>query len=238
MFNRGNAVFVHDTLLKSIEKRVADKQRKEHVLELMQTAEDALKAMTKRRDRYLEAFSGAVKDRTTTVKELSFLGNALLSALQSSRDSFAEVRVEAQALVTEEEWQAILGDASEQSEKETKKRRDELESARRKASDKLRGVIAKISNLEDAQEKIEEAIDAFSSACGLLVDETLTQDINTHEVLRNQSATVDEMQNMYDSLNARREECIGRLAELHAILARSVPAESWKEVGEALAGHA
>lgn len=231
LLSRGGAVFLHETLLKSTEKRIKDEARRERVLGLLRCAEDILKAMQSRRERYRKALAEAANDRATTADELRYLGCAISAAHQSARDTFAEIRVKCQPDITDEEWQAILDDAGVRSDVDIKKRRDALEGDRRKASDKLRKLFADVPD----KVELEKRLDAFTEACHRLIEETLSHDIHTNEVLRNRSATVEELKDLYDSLKARREECIDTFAGLHEALAGSFPPDSWKKIGAALA---
>ena len=211
--------FLVDRLEKGVKTYVVEDSRKEQILIIAKRHKKDKKAFDKLRKTRSKEFKKLDRLPQTTALDLENFFTQLSPERVAFQDQAIENRLLATSLITPQEWELILDDASESVLKNREKREKKTEKSEKKgkqAFPKTRKAMQKYIDAGDRQVLIISSLDKLVDGINQLQEQIVTANILENSVIAHRDADRDELKSIASGMNQVRQVAIARLVEFYA----------------------
>jgi len=240
LFNVGGSseeTFVLPNAQKAVKNAIEDSDRNKEATVAMKSYSRDWKKFQKFKKKQAKALSKLNKDQSAGPKAIADLFEKYRSERRKAEDQLIELRLNLQNLMTDEEWVTLINQIENVKPKTAKKKEKEQLKNDLKLDKNLLAIESEIQAAFSDPEKIEEVkkdLDQFEADLANLLFEVQEEPLNVVEVMRNRSATRDEITEVIIRQENYRSRVHSSFLVLRKELTQLSTEDNWSKIAKAL----
>ena len=230
-------IFMIPKLNKEIKAQIVEKDRRGEILDLAKEAKKEIKVFGKIRKSKLKEIKQKGIQREVSSDDLMSIYDEYYQARLAMQASLIEKRLTIQDLITEEEWNNLIGSAVLPSEKAAKK----IEKSDAKEDRKGEKVIAEIEKAiakevtdETRKENLVDALETFSTTLREFIEEGQRMNFKDNELVRSRTTTREDLEGFYKRQNELRYKGTIEYFEIRNVALANTTDDEWKAIVKAM----
>lgn len=230
-------IFMIPKLEKEIKSHVADKERKNEILQIVKEAKKEIKAFGKFRKSKLKEIEKMGVMREVPSEDMFEVFELYNYARLNLQSDLINKRLALQDLFTDKEWELIIENAVFPSEKATKKA-DKQEDKIEKRIDKLiadirKTIVINIDN-ESKRKNVLNSLDNYSTTLAAFIEESQQLNYEDNNIARNKNANKNKLDRFYKKQNQLRFKGAKEYLQLRSTAIENTNEKEWKAIVKAI----